>query len=71
MKDWHRGNAPLFYHQTIREVQALLLRLLDRAILSPGEGHLEPGMRVITKPFPVDGLPTKIRAIIEDDPPGM
>ena len=30
-----------------------------------GSGHLEPGMQMITKPFPVEGLATKIRSIIE------
>ncbi|MCJ2132745.1 response regulator [Methylobacterium sp. J-026] len=30
-----------------------------------GAGHLEPGMQMITKPFPVEGLATKIRSIIE------
>jgi len=30
-----------------------------------GAGHLEPGMQMITKPFPVEGLASKIRSIIE------
>lgn len=30
-----------------------------------GAGHLAPGMQMITKPFPVDGLASKIRLIIE------
>ncbi len=30
-----------------------------------GNGHLGPGMQMITKPFPVEGLATKIRSIIE------
>ncbi|MCJ2035511.1 response regulator [Methylobacterium sp. J-068] len=30
-----------------------------------GAGHLDPGMQMITKPFPVEGLATKIRSIIE------
>ena len=30
-----------------------------------GAGHLDPGMQMITKPFPVEGLASKIRAIIE------
>lgn len=30
-----------------------------------GNGHLDPGMQMITKPFPVEGLATKIRSIIE------
>ena len=30
-----------------------------------GNGHLEPGMQVVTKPFAVDALAARIRAIIE------
>jgi PAS domain S-box-containing protein len=30
-------------------------------------GHLEPGMQIMTKPFQVDALGTKIRHMIEDD----
>ncbi|MBP1183073.1 PAS domain S-box-containing protein [Methylobacterium sp. PvR107] len=30
-----------------------------------GAGHLEPGMQMITKPFPVEVLASKIRSIIE------
>jgi CheY-like chemotaxis protein len=30
-----------------------------------GAGHLDPGMQMITKPFPVEGLASKIRSIIE------
>jgi hypothetical protein len=30
-----------------------------------GAGHLAPGMQMITKPFPVEGLASKIRSIIE------
>ena len=35
-----------------------------------GHGHLEPGMQVITKPFAMDDLAAKIRAMIEDAPGG-
>ena len=30
-------------------------------------GHLEPGMHVLSKPFPLDKLAARIRAIIEED----
>nr|WP_236960209.1 hybrid sensor histidine kinase/response regulator [Methylobacterium durans] len=30
-----------------------------------GNGHLDPGMQMITKPFPVEALATRIRAMIE------
>ncbi len=33
-----------------------------------GDGHLEPGMAVLTKPFPVDALASRIRAMIGDRP---
>ena len=29
-------------------------------------GHLEPGMHVLTKPFAMDKLATRIRTIIEE-----
>ena len=31
-------------------------------------GHLEPGMQIMTKPFPMDALGTKIRVMIEGSP---
>ena len=31
-----------------------------------GNGHLDPGMAVMTKPFGMDDLATKIRALIEE-----
>jgi hypothetical protein len=30
-----------------------------------GNGHLEPGMQVITKPFAMEALGTKVRDIID------
>ena len=30
-----------------------------------GNGHLEPGMHVLTKPFAMDALASRIRAIVE------
>ena len=30
-----------------------------------GNGHLEPGMQMITKPFPVEALASRIREMIE------
>lgn len=33
-----------------------------------GDGHLEPGMAVLTKPFPVDALASRIRAMIGGRP---
>jgi DNA-binding response OmpR family regulator len=30
-----------------------------------GNGHLEPGMQVLTKPFAMDALALRIRAIVE------
>jgi CheY-like chemotaxis protein len=30
-----------------------------------GNGHLEPGMQVITKPFAIDALVQKVRAMID------
>jgi DNA-binding response OmpR family regulator len=30
-----------------------------------GNGHLEPGMHVLTKPFAMDALAARIRAIVE------
>jgi DNA-binding response OmpR family regulator len=30
-----------------------------------GNGHLEPGMQVLTKPFAMDALAVRIRAIVE------
>ncbi len=29
-----------------------------------GNGHLEPGMQVLTKPFSVDGLADRIRTLV-------
>ncbi len=29
-------------------------------------GHLEPGMHVLSKPFPMDELAARIKSIIED-----
>jgi hypothetical protein len=29
-----------------------------------GNGHLDPGQQMITKPFPVDALTTRIREMI-------
>jgi DNA-binding response OmpR family regulator len=31
-----------------------------------GHGHLEPGMHVLTKPFAMDKLASKIRAVIAE-----
>nr|WP_167349680.1 PAS domain-containing protein [Methylobacterium indicum] len=33
-----------------------------------GNGHLAPGMRMITKPFAIDAFATKVRAMIEPGP---
>ncbi|MBA9071709.1 DNA-binding response OmpR family regulator [Methylobacterium sp. RAS18] len=30
-----------------------------------GNGHLEPGMQVLTKPFAIESLATRIREMIE------
>jgi DNA-binding response OmpR family regulator len=30
-----------------------------------GNGHLEPGMQVLTKPFAMDALAARIQAIVE------
>jgi hypothetical protein len=30
-----------------------------------GNGHLEPGMQVITKPFAIDAFAQKVRAMID------
>jgi len=35
----------------------------ENAVL--GNGHLEPGMSVMTKPFPVDAMAARIRVLIE------
>jgi CheY-like chemotaxis protein len=35
----------------------------ENAIL--GQGHLEPGMAVLTKPFAVDTMVTRIRSMID------
>ncbi len=37
----------------------------ENAVL--GHGHLDPGMRVMTKPFAMDALAARIRAMIEED----
>ena len=34
----------------------------ETAIL--GHGHLDPGMEVLTKPFPMDALATRLKALI-------
>jgi DNA-binding response OmpR family regulator len=53
---------------------ALLLRTDLKVLFITGyaenavinHGHLEPGMQIMTKPFQMDALGIKIRAMIED-----
>jgi DNA-binding response OmpR family regulator len=35
---------------------------------SMADGFLKPGMQMITKPFAIDSLAARIKAIIESDP---
>lgn len=40
-----------------------ITRYAENAVL--GNGHLAPGMAVLTKPFPIEAMATRIRAMIE------
>ena len=62
------GNASLkdvahFYGLHVAGLEANLT--LHGYLCRSGNGHLEPGMHVMTKPFAMEAMATRIKALIE------
>ncbi len=64
MSRWHERPAVADAGRTMRpELKVLFItRYAENAVV--GNGHLDPGMHVLTKPFAMEALASRIRELI-------